>query len=123
MDRTILARLMLGPFCSVRCPGALTLETYDLATRLRARGGLVVSGFHSLMEQECLRILLKSEHRVIWCLARGMLKRIPPGLRDAVNDGRLLICTPFPESPRRVTGATAVRRNTIVAKLPNPAIE
>ncbi len=64
-------------FCSVKCPGKLILNTYDLAKRFRDEGVSVISGFHSPMEQECLRILLRSPHPVIWCLARGVYRKLP----------------------------------------------
>ena len=90
-------------FCSVKCPGKLILDTYDLCQRFRVEGITVISGFHSPMEQECLRILLRSPHPVIWCLARGMLTQIPKDLRKPVEEGRLLIISPFPAKVRRVT--------------------
>ena len=80
-DASILNRPKVALFCSVKCPGRLILETYDLAKRFRNEGILVISGFHSPMEQECLRILLRSPHPVIWCLARGMYRRVPAGRR------------------------------------------
>ena len=63
-DKAILNRPMLGLFCSVRCPGNLIVKTYDLAKRLRSSGVTVISGYHSPMEQECLRILLRSKRTV-----------------------------------------------------------
>ena len=63
----------LALFCSVKCPGKLIMDTYDLAQHLRDIGVTVISGFHSPMEQECLHILLRSPNPVIWCLARGLL--------------------------------------------------
>jgi predicted Rossmann fold nucleotide-binding protein DprA/Smf involved in DNA uptake len=61
-------------FCSASCPGTIISKTYDLAQALRRRGSLVVSGFHSPMEQECLRILLQSPNPVIVCMARGIAR-------------------------------------------------
>ena len=43
---------------------------------LRDDGVTVISGFHSPLEQECLRILLRSPHPVVWCLARGQYRFI-----------------------------------------------
>lgn len=119
-DAEILDRPKVALFCSVKCPGKLILETYDLAKRFRNEGILVISGFHSPMEQECLRILLRSPHPVIWCLARGMYRRIPTtpvDCRPAVDDGRLIIVSPFPEHVRHVTGKTAMTRNRFVADM------
>lgn len=104
-------------FCSVKCPGKLVLETYDLAGRLRDEGITVISGFHSPMERECLKILLRSPNPVVWCLARGMLKTIPRELRNAVNEGRLLFVSRFPDKVRRVTAETATIRNRLVADM------
>lgn len=117
---TILDRPKIALFCSVKCPGKLILDTYDLAKQFRERGVTIISGFHSPMEEECLRILLRSPHPVVWCLARGMFKRIPSkpiDCRAAVADGRLLIVSPFKDNVRRVTAKTAVARNRVVADL------
>jgi predicted Rossmann fold nucleotide-binding protein DprA/Smf involved in DNA uptake len=72
------------------------------------------------MEEECLRILLRSPHPVIWCLARGMLKLIPSkpvDCRAAVAEHRLLIVSPFKDTVRHVTAKTATTRNRLVADL------
>jgi predicted Rossmann fold nucleotide-binding protein DprA/Smf involved in DNA uptake len=116
-NASILTRPKIALFCSVKCPGKLILDTYDLAKRLREEGITVISGFHSPMEQECLRILLRSPNPVIWCLARGLLKIIPQELRAAVDEGRLLVVSPFPDKVRRVTAGTAAIRNRFVADM------
>ncbi|MFA5044008.1 MAG: DNA-processing protein DprA [Kiritimatiellia bacterium] len=116
-DTTILDRPKLALFCSVTCPGKLILDTYDLCQHLRAEGITVISGFHSPMERECLRILLRSQNPVIWCLARGMLTLIPNDLRKPEKEGRLLIVSPFPAKVRRVTAETAMIRNRVVADM------
>lgn len=119
-DTAILDRPKVALFCSAKCPGKLILDTYDLAKRFREQGVTVISGFHSPMEDECLRILLRSTHPVIWCLARGMFKRIPAkpvDCRAAIAEGRLLIVSPFTATVRRITAKTATTRNRIVAEL------
>jgi len=119
-DAKILHRPKVALFCSVKCPGKLILETYDLANRFREDGITVISGFHSPMEEECLRILLRSPHPVIWCLARGPFKRIPSkpvDCRPAVAEGRLLLVSPFPDNVRHVTAKTAMIRNRLVADI------
>ncbi len=119
-DATLLDRSKVALFCSAKCPGKLILDTYDLAKRFREQGVMVISGFHSPMEEECLRILLRSTHPVIWCLARGMFKRIPSkpvDYRTAVAENRLLIVSPFKDSIRHATTKTAMARNRIVAGL------
>jgi hypothetical protein len=119
-DAAVLDNIQLALFCSVKCPGQLILDTYDLCQRFRAEGVIVISGFHSPMEQECLRILLRSPHPVVWCLARGMIRRIPVepvDCRQAASEGRLAIVSPFPVTVRRITAQTATIRNRLVADL------
>jgi len=112
-------------FCSVKCPGKLILDTYDLARRFRDAGVLVISPFHSPMEQECLRILLRSPHSVIWCLARGFYRKLPPGpaeIRTALAEGRLVMATPFPDTVRHITTETATLRNRLVAEMASAVV-
>ena len=105
-------------FCSVQCPGALILKTYDLACALRDAGVPVISGFHSPMEKECLRLLLRGFQPVIISLARGIDKiRIPPEWKKPMSEDRLLILSGFPPEKRRVTAEIAQVRNQIAAAI------
>ena len=104
-------------FCSTRCPGDALLAAYDQAARWRDTGRCVVSGFHSPVEKECLRILLRGRQPIILCPARSLPQRLPPALRAPFDAGLLLLITPFPESARRVTAELAARRNEFVAAL------
>lgn len=124
-DAGILERRKVALLCSQKCPGALILETYDLCQHFRATGVTVISGFHSPMEQECLRILLRSTHPQIWCLARGLMQRIPSkpvDCQQAVADGRLLVISPFPATAKRITADMAVVRNRTVANLADAVV-
>src|SRR5688572_25672067 len=92
----ILAARKLGLFCSVRCPGNAILGAYDTARKVRDEGVTVISGFHSPVEKECLRILLRGKQPIIICLARSLEKiRIPAEWRHALADERLLLLSPF----------------------------
>lgn len=124
-DTAILDRPKVALFCSAKCPGKLILDTYDLAKRLRDTGALVISPFHSPMEQECLRILLRSPNPIIWALARGIYRQIPSkpvDCRPAVADGRLVMVTPFPNTVRHITAKTATIRNRLVADMASAII-
>ena len=113
-----LAAHRFGLFCSVRCPGSAIIAAYDAARRLRDEGITVISGFHSPVEKECLRILLRGRQPIIVCLARSLEKiRLPVDWRGAVEAGRLLLLSPFEHRPRRPTTESAQRRNEIVAAL------
>src|SRR3990172_12688000 len=70
----ILAEHKVGLFCSVRCPGNAIFGAYDTARKFRDEGVTVVSGFHSPIEKECLRILMRGKQPIIICLARALEK-------------------------------------------------
>jgi hypothetical protein len=49
-DVKILEKQLLGVLCSIRCPGRVIVQTYDLARALRDAGVPVIGSFHSPME-------------------------------------------------------------------------
>ena len=51
---------------------------------------VVISGFHSPLEKEVLRILLEHKHSVVVALGRALYKLVPPNLQVAFDEGRLL---------------------------------
>ena len=119
----MLSQTNTGLFCSVRCPGDKILAAYDTARRLRDDGVTVVSGFHSPVEKECLRILLRGKQPIIICLARAMEKiRLPMDWRGALDADRLLVLSPFEKRPRRPTVESSYRRNKLVAALCEEAL-
>jgi predicted Rossmann fold nucleotide-binding protein DprA/Smf involved in DNA uptake len=108
----------LALFCSVRCPGNLILQTYDFTQTLRQAGVTVIGGFHAPMEHECLTILLRSTQPIIVCPARSIAgMRVRPEYQRPLAEGRLLLLSPFAQTPRRITAETAVVRNFLVAAL------
>ena len=122
-DTALLAPSRVALFCSSRCPGDAILRAFDAARALRDRGDTVIGGFHSPVERECLRILLRGAAPLIICPARGLDgMRLLPDWRTALDAGRLLLLSPFPGSLRRGTRAIARRRNDLVAALADVAL-
>ena len=104
--------------CSVKCPGSLILKTYDLAQKLRETNATVISGFHSPVERECLNVLLNSSANLNICPARGLESmRIPREYRKPIDEGLLLLVSPFTEKQRQPNSAMTERRNRFVAAL------
>jgi predicted Rossmann fold nucleotide-binding protein DprA/Smf involved in DNA uptake len=117
-DLDILRRKTLALFCSVKCPGDLILQTYDLARELRDAGIVVISGFHSPMEKECLSLLLRGKQPVIWCPAKRLTaNRLSKEYADPISDGRLLMLSPFGERVKRARQDIARFRNEFVGAL------
>lgn len=114
----LLANRKTALFCSARTPGDAILRAYDMARRLRDWGITVISGFHSPIERECLRILLRGQQPLIICPARAIERmRIPIDCRTAFEAGRIMYLSPFIEKPRRVDRESAIYRNQVVAAL------
>ena len=114
----ILNQKKLAFFCSIKCPGHLILKTYDLAQHLKEAGVTVIGGFHSPIERECLRILLRGPQPVIVCPARSLKgMRLQAEYKDPIKKGQLLLLSPFKESKNRNTVEAANERNRFVAAL------
>jgi len=118
----LLANRKTALFCSARTPGDAILRAHDAARRLRDEGATVISGFHSPIEKECLRILLRGKQPIIVCPARAIESmRIPTECRAAFDAGRVLFLSPFTNQPKRITKDSALRRNEVVAALADEA--
>ena len=114
----LLALPKTALFCSARCPGDAILRAYDQAAKWRDEGRCVISGFHSPVEKECLRILLRGGQPIIICPARSLESlRIPADWKAPLIEGRLLLLSAFSANHRRATAELAARRNELVAAL------
>ena len=91
-------------------PPDMVLKCYDWATAKHE--GCVVSGFSSKMEQDVLHFLIKAKCPVILVLARQMYKVIPEELKEAMEEGRILI----------ISVSNAVRQSKVLAHARNKYI-
>jgi predicted Rossmann fold nucleotide-binding protein DprA/Smf involved in DNA uptake len=104
--------------CSKACPGEKIIEAIDLAQRWRAENRAVVSGFHTAVEKECLRIFLRGPQRIVICPARGLDPfQLPSEWDSKFKRGELLIVSPFRSSIRRPTKQSAELRTRLVLSL------
>ena len=103
--------------CSRNIPASAVLKCYDWAIEQRDKGNCIISGFHSKIEKDVFHFLLAGMQPVIMVLARGMKKTLKPELKAAVDAGRLLMVTPFAENVKRVSVATAKKRNRFMIEL------
>ncbi len=118
----LLAGRSLSLFCSVRCPGAMILQTYECMRRLRLRDVSVLSGYHAPMERECLRTLASGRAGIVWCLAKSLASfRLPAEWEPLLHEGRLLLLSPFADDVTRITAATSQYRNRVAAALADDA--
>jgi predicted Rossmann fold nucleotide-binding protein DprA/Smf involved in DNA uptake len=117
-DPDILRHPGIGLICSIQCPGSIIIKTFDLIRRLRDEGVVMIGGFHSPMERECLDLLLRGTQPVIFCPARGLRNlRMGKAARKAMDEGRLIVISIFGDEVRRTTASQGILRNDIVSAL------
>lgn len=108
--------------CSRQVPASVVLKCYDWAIAEREAGNCVISGFHSPLEKDVLHYLLKGTQPIIIALARGLKIRVEAELKKPLDQGRLLIITPFEDSVKRVTIATAAIRNRMMIEIADKVV-
>jgi predicted Rossmann fold nucleotide-binding protein DprA/Smf involved in DNA uptake len=121
-ETALLDEPLLGLIASRECPGHVLLETLDRVPEWVKAGRVIVSGFHSPLEQQVLRSLLRRKGRAVKVLARGFGGqsadyRPTPIEREPLASGRLLVISAFGPDVRRTTRETALTRNRLVLAL------
>jgi predicted Rossmann fold nucleotide-binding protein DprA/Smf involved in DNA uptake len=106
----------LALLCSTRAPAGVLLAVHDLAQAWRHSDTVIISGFHSPVEQEAFIVLLRGPGRLVWVPARSRPTRLPPDVRAALDAGRLTIVSPFDDKVKRATRETAAIRNRFVCE-------
>lgn len=112
-DTTLLSLPERTAFLSSRrITPAAVLRCLDWAESCHDTDGCILGGFHSPLERDVLRFLLRGHIPVVMALARPLWKTIPPDLRSPLEEGRLLLVAPLPPtSGRRASSATCAARN------------
>ena len=117
-QNTALTGNLWALFCSSKCPGEIILKAHDLAQAFRKTGVPTIGGYHSPVEQECLRVLLRGSQPILISPARSIEKmRLKSAWREALAEERLLLLSIFGNQHKRTTVALANQRNAFVAAL------
>jgi predicted Rossmann fold nucleotide-binding protein DprA/Smf involved in DNA uptake len=103
--------------CSRKVPAGAVLKCYDWAISQRESGNCIISGFHSQLEKDVFHYLLKGKQPIIIALARGLKEKLEQELQKPLDEGRLLIITPFEKTIKRVSEKTAAIRNKLMMEL------
>jgi len=110
-------------FCSRSCPGDIIINAQDWANAREPEGPTIVSGFHTPVERDVLRILVRGRVPVLLVLGRSLTGwRAPVELRKAIDDGSLQVFSPFPAMESRTTVKTAESRNRHILTLCKAAL-
>ena len=108
--------------CSRQIPASAVLKCYDWAIAQRQAGNCIISGFHSQIEKDVLHYLLKGTQPIIVVLARGLKQKLEHEFVEPLEQGRLLIITPFENTVTRVSKQTALLRNQFMLELADKVV-
>jgi predicted Rossmann fold nucleotide-binding protein DprA/Smf involved in DNA uptake len=111
-NTALLAGQPVAFFCSRSCPGDVILKAQDWANARGPEDVPVISGFHTPVERDVLRILLRERRPIVYTLARALEgARLPAAVRAAEKECHALILSPFTAATRQTTARTAEERN------------
>jgi len=114
----LLDEPLLGLLASRNCPGRVLLDTLEEIPVWVRAGRVILSGFHSPLEQQVLRSVLRRQGRIVKVMAQGLTDYHPPELElEPLKLGRMLVLSPFAEQVDRTTRETSLARNRLVLAL------
>ncbi len=117
-NKALLNVQKVGFLASRKISTLSVLPALDWAMQVcKQRDIAIVSGFHSLMERNVLKLLLQGQCGIIIVLARGMYRKLPKQYEEAMNQNRLLIISYEKETITRVSEESAHNRNERVREL------
>lgn len=116
-NNEILKSTKIAFFSSRICPPYKITKIYDWAIKMRDGGKTIISGFHTPIEHDVLKYLLKGKQPIIICPARSVNNmKIPVTIKKANEENRILFISPFEDKIKKQTKQTAILRNEFVAK-------
>ncbi len=113
----LLALPMTAFFASRQCPGRAIRAAMDWALQQALAKNVVISGFHSPLEQSVLTVLIGAHCPVVVMLARPVERaRLPLEWAESLAQGHMAVVSAA-TAATRLTGEVATARNNFVAQL------
>lgn len=117
-DIELIDTAKLAIFSSAKCPAGQILKAHDYAKENRDGKTGLISGFHAPAEKEVLEVLLKGTCPIIVVLGRRLEgARIPVAWKTEIENGRMLVISPFKEYQTYVTKEMSLKRNDLAARI------
>ena len=115
--QALLALPMTAFFASRQCPGIAIRAAMDWGLEQVRTRQVVISGFHSPLEQSMLNLLLQARSPVVVVLARPVSNaRLKPDWQAAIAEGCMAVVSTS-QTVERLTCERATQRNEWVARL------
>ena len=113
----LLDLTMTAFFASRQCPGTAIRAAMDWALQQATLKAVVISGFHSPLEQSALKVLIQARSPVVAVLARPVSgAKLPPEWVEPLNQGLMAVVSAYLITTR-LTSEVAMARNRLVAQL------
>ena len=118
-DSAILNHPLLGILSARQIDSDLALKSSQLLRQLVSlKEAAFVSGWHSPLEEDALRIALAQDVSLVFCVSKA-LERFKPSddLESRLNDGKVLLLTHCSPKAKRISRDASIRRNELVIAL------
>lgn len=115
----ILRRPLLALISARQIERDLAATSLLLIQQLAASKNIgFISGWHSQLEQECLRIVLTKQASLVFCTSKA-LDRFKPSaeLKDLVAQNKALLLSHCTPNAKRISRGASIRRNELVIEL------
>ena len=117
-NKELLHKRKVGFLASRKISTLSVLPTLDWAMQVSKQEDIaVVSGFHSRLEKDVLKILRQGKCGIVVVLARGMYRKIPQLYEEAMQANRILFISYEKDTITRVSEVSAHKRNRFVMEL------
>ena len=115
----ILNRRLLGIISARQIDSDLALKSSQLLKQLASLKEIgFVSGWHSPLEEEALRVLLNDAARIVFCVPKALNRFVPPvGIEIRINQKEALLLTHCSPKAKRISRDASIRRNHLVVGL------
>lgn len=124
-EASLINKPLLSLIAIRECPGNILLATLERVPQWAKAGRVIVSGFHSPLEQQVLRSLLRRNGHAVMVLARCFSAsgyRLAKEEQDAFANERLLIISAFGADTPRVSRVSAIKRNEFIIALSSEVV-
>jgi predicted Rossmann fold nucleotide-binding protein DprA/Smf involved in DNA uptake len=118
-DPAILNRRFLGIISARQIDSDLALRSSQLLKQLVSLEDVAfISGWHSPLEEEALRVLSTNSMQIVFCVSKALNRFIPSlQVKNEINDGRVLLLTHCSPKAKRITRDASLRRTQLVIGL------
>ena len=118
-EPSLLEGKLLGIISARQIESDLALKSSQLLKELMTLEGVsFISGWHSPLEDEALRILSANSTRIVLCVSKA-LHRFTASIRvkKGIDDRRVLVLTHCRPKAKRISRDASIRRNQLVVGL------